>query len=84
VLTTPHRKKKNRVTKYHKKPRNRTDVSVRPKQWKRDMRFGTWNVIGSEVNAEKAKYMVMSRDQNAGQNGYIQIGNESFETVKTV
>jgi hypothetical protein len=31
---------------------------------------------------EKTKYMVMSRDQNAGQNGYIQIGNESFETVE--
>jgi hypothetical protein len=28
--------------------------------------------IGLEVNAEKTKYMVMSRDQNAGQNGYIQ------------
>jgi hypothetical protein len=27
---------------------------------------------GLEVNAEKTKYMVMSRDQNAGQNGYIQ------------
>jgi hypothetical protein len=27
--------------------------------------------IGLEVNAEKTKYMVMSRDQNAGQNGYI-------------
>jgi hypothetical protein len=38
--------------------------------------------IGLEVNAEKTKYMVMSRDQNAGQNGYIQIGNESFETVE--
>ena len=25
--------------------------------------------------------MVMSQDQNAGQNGYIQIGNKSFETV---
>jgi hypothetical protein len=34
------------------------------------------------VNAEKTKYMVMSRDQNAGQNGYIQIGNESFDTVE--
>jgi hypothetical protein len=34
------------------------------------------------VNAEKTKYMVMSRDQNAGQNAYIQIGNESFETVE--
>jgi hypothetical protein len=28
------------------------------------------------------KYMVMSRDQNAEQNGYIQIGYESFETVE--
>jgi hypothetical protein len=26
--------------------------------------------------------MVMSRDQNAGQNGNIQTGNESFETVE--
>jgi hypothetical protein len=26
--------------------------------------------------------MVMSRDQNAGQNGYIMIGNKSFETVE--
>jgi hypothetical protein len=34
------------------------------------------------VNAEKTKYMVMSRDQNAGRNGHIQIGNESFETVE--
>jgi hypothetical protein len=38
--------------------------------------------IGLEVNAEKTKYMVMSRDQNAGQNGCIQTGNKSFETVK--
>jgi hypothetical protein len=26
--------------------------------------------------------MVISRDQNAGQNGKIQIGNKSFETVE--
>jgi hypothetical protein len=32
--------------------------------------------IGIEVNAEKTNYMVMSRDQNAGQNGNIQMGNE--------
>jgi hypothetical protein len=38
--------------------------------------------IGLEVNTEKTKCMVMSRDQNAGENGYIQIGNESFETVE--
>jgi hypothetical protein len=38
--------------------------------------------IGLEVNAEKTKYMVMSRDQNAGQNGNTQMGNKSFETVE--
>jgi hypothetical protein len=38
--------------------------------------------IGLEVNAEKTKYMVESRDQNTGQNGNIQIGNKSFETVE--
>ena len=26
--------------------------------------------------------MVLSRDQNAGQNGIIQIGNKSFETLE--
>jgi hypothetical protein len=35
-----------------------------------------------EVNVEKTKYMVMSRDQNVGQNGKIQIGNTSFKTVE--
>jgi len=25
-------------------PRDWTDSLVRPKQWKRDMRFGTWDV----------------------------------------
>jgi hypothetical protein len=35
-----------------------------------------------EVNAEITKYLVMSRDQNAGQNGKIQISNKLFETVE--
>jgi hypothetical protein len=30
--------------KYCKKPRNQIGPSLRPKKWKRDMRFGTWNV----------------------------------------
>jgi hypothetical protein len=38
--------------------------------------------IGLEVNAEKTKYIVMSRDQNAGQNGNIQTCNKSFEIVE--
>jgi nitrous oxide reductase len=35
-----------------------------------------------EVNAEKTKYMVMSRDQNAGHNHNIKTGNKSFERVE--
>jgi hypothetical protein len=35
-----------------------------------------------EVNAEKTKYMIISQDQNAGQNGNLQIGNKSSERVE--
>jgi hypothetical protein len=38
--------------------------------------------IGLEVNAEKTKYMVMSGNQNAGQNHNIKIDNKSFERVE--
>jgi hypothetical protein len=38
--------------------------------------------IGLEVNAEKTKYMVISRDQNAGQNHNIKICNKSFARVE--
>ena len=38
--------------------------------------------IGLEVNAEKTKYMVMSRDQNAGRSHSIKIDNSSFERVE--
>jgi hypothetical protein len=37
--------------------------------------------VGLEVNVEKTKYMLVSRDQNAGQNREIKIGNISFENV---
>jgi hypothetical protein len=37
--------------------------------------------VGLEVNAEKTKYMLVSRDQNAGQNREIKIGKRSFENV---
>jgi hypothetical protein len=38
--------------------------------------------IGLEVNAYKTKYMVMSRDQNAGRNNSIKIDNISYERVE--
>ena len=33
-----------------------------------------------EVNAEKHKYMIMSRDQNAGKNHNVKTDNKSLET----
>ena len=37
---------------------------------------------GLEVNADKTKYKVMSRDQNAGQSHSMKIDNSSFERVE--
>jgi hypothetical protein len=39
------------------------------------------NEVGLEVNVEKTKYMLVSRDQNADQNREINTGNRSFENV---
>ena len=38
--------------------------------------------IGLGVNGDKSKYMVMSRDQNAGRIHNIKIDNRSFEKVE--
>jgi hypothetical protein len=37
--------------------------------------------VGLEVNVEKTKYILVSRNQNEGQTREIKIGNRSFETV---
>ena len=37
---------------------------------------------GLEVSADKTKYMVMSRDQNAGQIQSVRIDNSTFERVE--
>jgi hypothetical protein len=37
--------------------------------------------IGLEINAEKTKYMIMSRYPNSGQNQNIKIANQSLEKV---
>jgi hypothetical protein len=39
--------------------------------------------IGLEINAEKAKYMIMSGHLNSGQNQNIRTANESFEKGAT-
>jgi hypothetical protein len=38
--------------------------------------------IGLEINAEKTKYMIMTRHQNSGRNQNIKIANESFEKME--
>jgi len=38
--------------------------------------------IGLDVIVDKTKYMVMSRDQNAGRNHNIKIDNSSFERAE--
>jgi len=38
--------------------------------------------IGLEVNADKTKYVVMFRNQNAGRSHSIKYDNSSFERVK--
>jgi hypothetical protein len=37
---------------------------------------------GLEVHADRTKYVVMSRDQNAGQNQNINTDNNSFERLE--
>jgi hypothetical protein len=37
--------------------------------------------VGLEINIEKAKYMLLSRRQNVGQNRAIKIANRSFENM---
>jgi hypothetical protein len=39
--------------------------------------------IGLEINADKAKYMVMSRDYNAGQSHSMKINNASLKGWKS-
>jgi hypothetical protein len=38
--------------------------------------------VDLKINAEKTKYMIMSRHPNSGQNQNIRIANESFEKVE--
>ena len=46
------------------------------------MLFRHRNEFGLDVNADKTKYVVMSRDQNAGWSHSIKTDNNSFERVE--
>ena len=43
---------------------------------------GATEEIGMEVNADKTKYMIMSRDQNAGRSHSMKTDNSSIERVE--
>jgi hypothetical protein len=43
--------------------------------------LGASRNVGLEINAEKAKYMIMSHHQNSGHSRNVRIANESFENV---
>ena len=47
-----------------------------------DALLGGSKEIGLEVNVDKTKYMVMSRDQNAGQSHNIETDSSFFERVE--
>jgi hypothetical protein len=47
------------------------------------LQFQVSRDVGLEINAEKTKYMIMSRHPNSGQNQNIRIDHESFENVAT-
>ncbi|KAJ4435492.1 hypothetical protein ANN_18108 [Periplaneta americana] len=49
---------------------------------KTEILFQANKAIGLEVNPEKTKYMIMSRDQNIVRNGNIKIGDLSFEGME--
>ena len=44
--------------------------------------YNIYKEIGLEVNADKTKYVVMSRDRNAGRGHSVKIDNSSIERVE--
>jgi hypothetical protein len=56
--------------------------SVHTKKKKAEAIVVALKEIGLEVNADKTKYMLMSRDQDVGRNHNIVTDNSSFEGVE--
>jgi len=61
---------------------NVLDRSVYAMKENAEALVGTRKEAGLEVNADKTKYMIMSRCRNAGHNHNLKIGNKSFERVE--
>jgi hypothetical protein len=56
--------------------------SVRTVQKNKEALVVASKETGLEVNADKTKYMVISRDQNAGQSQNIRIDNNTSKSVE--
>jgi hypothetical protein len=61
---------------------NILEVSVRTVKENVQALLVTTKEIGLEVNSDKAKYMVMSRDRNAGRSHSVNTENSSIERVE--
>jgi hypothetical protein len=60
---------------------NLLDVSVYTMKENSETLLEASRDTGLEINAEKTKYVIMSRHPNSGQNQNIRIANESLEKV---
>jgi len=58
---------------------NKTNLALREKT---EALLAATRETGLEVSADKTKYMVMSRDQNAGRIHSVRIDNSTFERVE--
>jgi len=56
--------------------------SIRTLKENAEVLVAATRVIGLEVSADKTKYMVMSRDQNAGRIHRVRIDNSTLESVE--
>jgi hypothetical protein len=81
-----HGRNKKCIQNFVRKGRNHADVnllgdSVNAIKENSETLLEASRDIGVEINAEKTKYMIMSRHLNSRQNQNIRIANESFENV---
>jgi hypothetical protein len=60
---------------------NLLDDSVNTIKENREILLGTSRDVVLEINAEKTKYIFMSRHQTSGENKNTRIANESFKNV---